>query len=311
MTVRVALILTGKLEMLGLAKGLAGLFGEEHEFVSIPRRRDQPDEPFPGFTSAPLPQPGQREPGSALSNLVAAMVDALWTHGYDLAVVLDDVELYNVGNEHIVVDEFRGAVARHLDRVVQRDAQLGRELGDRLRASGSFHLVSPMIESWIFADPGGAANAGVPSRHLPPRLVQGQDPESLVTNDPAYTADVGSACTKWMSLPSSYQERQRPEWLKTTHPRERHPKRYLAWLCRDPAARNCSTFSERTACNALIRLSWAQVLQNPRHMTFARALVCDLADGLGCAPADLDLTGDEAPLTSIHTPRSEPVLRNL
>jgi hypothetical protein len=309
--VRVALIPTGKLEMLGLAKGLTSLFGGEHDFVCIPRRRDQPDEPFPGFTSARLPVPSQREKRSPLSNLVAVMVDSLWSDGYDLAVVLDDLELCNVGNEQVVVGEFRDAVARHLHRVAERDTQLLRELGDRLRACASFHLVSPMIESWIFADPAGAANAGAPSEHLPPRLLQGRDPECFATDDPGYISDVGSACAKWMSLPTGYQERQRPEWLKATHPREIHPKRYLAWLCRDPNARNCSSFDERTAANALLHLSWARVLQDPRHMRFARSLICDLADGLRCSPDGLDLAGEQAPLTSIHTTRGARVLRNL
>lgn len=144
---RVALILTGKLEMLGLEKGLESLFGPEHEFVRIPRRRDQPDEPFPGFTSVKLPVPSQRERRSALSNLVSAMVDALWSGGCDLAVVLDDVELCNIDNEDVVVKEFHDAIVRHLAGVEQRDASLARELADRLRTCGSFHLVRPMIES--------------------------------------------------------------------------------------------------------------------------------------------------------------------
>jgi hypothetical protein len=309
--VRIALIPTGKLEMLGLAKGLASLFGQAHEFVCLPRTRDRPEEPFNGFTSARLPVASQRERRSSLSNLVAAMVDALWSDRYDLAVVLDDLELCNVGNEAVVIGEFHDAVARHLERVAERDPRLAGELGDRLRACGSFHLVSPMIESWIFADPAGAANAGVPLAHLPPRLRRGCDPECFDTDDLDYSADVGSACAVWLALRSPYQERQRPEWLRPTYPRESHPKRYLAWLCRDPEARNCSSFEERRAADALARLSWAQVLQDPRHMRLARSLICDLADGLGCAPAGVDLTSPQALLTSIDTRRVDPVLRNL
>lgn len=307
---RVALIPTGKLEMLGLATGLQSLFGVEHDFTCIPRRRDQPHEPFPGFTSAPLPQTGQREPRSALSNLVAAMVDALWSDGYDLAVVLDDLELFNIDNETVVIEELRAAVVRHLGWVGQRNGRLARELGDRLRACGSFHLVKPMIESWILADPAGASNAGVPAGRSA-CLRQGRDLESFETDDPDYLVDTGSACTAWMGLPPRYQERQRPEWLKTTHPRAHHPKRYLAWLCRDPGARNCSSLNERTAAQALIRLSWARVLQDPRCMRFARAFICDLADGLGCPPPGLDLSGEQATLTSIQTKRAASVLRNL
>lgn len=147
--------------------------------------------------------------------------------------------------------------------------------------------------------------------HLPPRLQQGCDPECFAADDPDYLADDGSTCTKWKGLPALYQKRQRPEWLKSTYPRQSHPKRYLAWLCRDPGARNCSSFNERTAAEALVRLSWAQALRVSRHMTFARSFICDLSDGLSCAPAGIDLSGIQAPLTSIHTPHPKRVLRNL
>lgn len=46
-------------------------------------------------------------------------------------------------------------------------------------------------------------------------------------------------------------------------------------------------------------------------MRFARSLICDLADGLRCSPDGLDLTGEQAPLTSILTTRTTRVLRNL
>ena len=114
-----------------------------------------------------------------------------------------------------------------------------------------------------------------------------------------------------MGLAPRYQKLQQPEWLKPTYPRECHPKRYLAWLCRDPGVRNCSSFEERTAARALTRLAWARVLQHPHHMRFARSLIFDLAEGLRCAPACLDLTGEQAPFTSIQTKRTSPVLRNL
>jgi hypothetical protein len=308
--VRVALILTGKLEMLGLADGLGRLFGEEHQFVPIPRTRDRPDLPFNGFTSARLPVPSQHERDSALSTLVDAMVDALWSGGYDLAIVLDDVELCNVGNEHIIIGEFHDAVVRRLERVAH-DGKLARALGDRLRECASFHLVRPMIESWIFADPMGAANAGAAAGRLPPRLQQGCDPESFLADDSDYLADDGSACTTWRGLPARYQERQRPEWLKPTYARASHPKRYLAWLCRDPAARNCSSLSEEQASQALVRLSWTHVLEAPHQMKLARALIGDLADGLRCSPEGLDLSGEQASLTSIHTRPGKRVLRNL
>jgi hypothetical protein len=308
--VRVALIPTGKLEMLGLAAALQRLFGDAHEFECVPRRHDEPTTPFHSFTSARLPVASHHDRRSPLAQLVGAMVDAVWDQKFDLAVVLDDLELYNVGNEATVIAEFRAAVQRHVDRVATRTALDARKLRDRLRACASFHLVVPMIESWLFADPQGPTRAGVPSTHLPPRLRPG-DPEQFATDDPEYAADDGAHCTAWNDLPPSYRERNRPEWLKPTHPRTSHPKHYMAWLCRTPGERCCSNYAESTAAVALEQLAWADVLRAQDRMQFARALVCDLADGLALDPPGVALTGQQALHTSIQTPRGAHVLRNL
>ena len=308
---RVALIPTGKLELLGLAAALRRLFGDQHEFFCVPRYQDTREVPFHSFTSARLPVASHHDPRSPLAQLVGAMVDAVWTHQADLAVVLDDLELYNVGNEPTVISEFRAAVLRHLDRVSSRTALDARQLRDRLRACASFHLIVPMIESWLFADPTGPARAGVPLAHLPPRLRPGSDPERFATDDPDYASDDGSQCSAWQSLPPAYKDRNRPEWLRPTHPRTQHPKRYMAWLCRAPDERSCSRYAESTAAAALGQLDWTAVMAAADCMQFARALLCDLALGLAHDPPGIDLSGQQAQLTSVHTPRSDRVLRNL
>lgn len=310
---RVALVVTGKLEMLGMPGALRGAFGDEHEFAVIRRVRDEPSTPFAGFTSAKLPIADLADPDSSLSQLVGAMVDAICEERFDLVVVLDDVELYNQANERIVVGEFQAAVLRHLERLRLRDPRAADELRDLLRKRASFHLVAPMIESWIFADPAAPGLAGAPPPHLPPRLCSGRDPEDFETDDPAYIADTGAECSKWLTLQPLYRAKQRPEWLKPSHPhpRERHPKRYMAWLCRAPSERCCSSYSEATAAKALARLAWPDVLRSAGHMQFARSLISDLADGLATDPVDFAITGVDAPLTSIHTSRPKPVLRNV
>ena len=77
---RVALIPTGKLELLGLAAALRRLFGDQHEFFCVPRYQDTREVPFHSFTSARLPVASHHDPRSPLAQLVGAMVDATAKH---------------------------------------------------------------------------------------------------------------------------------------------------------------------------------------------------------------------------------------
>lgn len=312
---RVALIPTGKLELLGLAEALRRAF-PAHEFHCVPFSGN---DPFRSFTSAPLPLPSLHQVDSSLSELIGGIVDQLYpTPTSDLVVVLDDLEICNQGNETTVVEEFRQAVTRHLQRVQIRAPMAVMDIQKRLRESASFHLAAPMIESWLFADPDGPAKALAPATHLPPKLRHGHDPEDFETTDPNYSADTGQCCTTRNALPLHAQESTLPEWLKrsASHAkvkirRETHPKRYMAWLCRSPTERNCSTYSVRTGAEALKQLAWDKVMETPGHMRFLRSLLFDLANALGCAPTAFSLNGDQADLTSLRTPRSLPVLRNI
>lgn len=308
---RVALILTGKLEMLGLKTALERLFGREHDFVPLSRVRDEPTTPFHSFTSARQPVASNAEADSPLGRLVGAMIDAASSHDFDLSLVLDDLELCNSGNEAVVIAEFRAGVVRQLRRVAAQDAGAARALQDRLRTRASFHLVVPMIESWLFADPAGPRNAGVPEQRLPPPSLAGGDPEAFEVDDPSYMSDDGAHCTAWHALPQRYRQRRCPDWLGAVHPRERHPKRYFSWLCRSPAERYCSTYKEHTAATALANISWAEALSSPDRMLFMRAFLWDLADGLGCPPTGISLAGMQAAATSVQTRPAEAVLRNL
>lgn len=312
---RVALLPTGKLELLGLAQALGRAF-PEHEFHCVALSGN---DPFRSFTSATLPLSSLHERDSSLSELVGGVVDQLYPRQTsDLVVVLDDLELRNRGNEAIVVDELRQAVTRHLARVQSRAPHAVRDIQQLLRQSASFHLAAPMVESWLFADPDGPARAHAPAAHLPPKLRHGLDPERFETDDPDYSADTGQCCTARNALPLHAQKAALPEWLKTDAPRARiqvlreaHPKRYMAWLCRSPAKRNCSTYSDRAGAESLKQIAWDRVLAIPGHMRFLRALLFDLADALDSTPAGFSLDGDQSELTSLRTPRSLRVLRNV
>ena len=312
---RVALIPTGKLELLGLSQALVRAF-PDHEFFCVPLSGN---DPFRSFTSATLPLPSLHEQDSSLSELIGGIVDQLYPRSRcDLVVVLDDLELRNRGHDAIVIDEFRQAVARHLTRVQARAPAAVRDIQQLLRQSASFHLAAPMVESWLFADPDGPARAGAPAAHLPPRLIHARDPEDFATDDTEYSADTGQCCTVRNALPPHAQKAALPEWLKVDSPRERvkvlrevHPKRYMAWLCRSPTERNCSTYSDRAGAESLKHIAWGRTLETPGHMRFLRALLFDLADALNSAPVGFSLTGEQADLTSVNTPRSPRVLRNL
>lgn len=308
---RVALIPTGDLELGGLALALGRAF-PDHDFHTVAFSVDPPlPRPFRSFTSARLPLASLREPDSSLSELVGAVVDQLYPEpSCDFVVVLDDLELFNTDNVDVVVDEFRGAVARHLQRIQARDPAAVTAVRGLLRTSASFHLAVPMIESWLFADPQGPSRAEAPPERLPPRLLAGRDPERFMTDDLDYSRDEGHLCTQWRALPAYAQTKSTPEWLKPTHPREEHPKRYMAWLCRAPNNRRCSTYCDEHGARALAELQWSAALSNPDHMCFLRSLVVDLADALACRPS-LWHAGCVAPSTSIHHIQGDPILRNI
>ena len=307
---RIALIPTGDLELRALAPALRRAF-PRHEFTCIPLLSKPTPRPFRSFTSAKLPIASLHEPDSSLSELVGAIVDQLHPKPTcDLVFVLEDLELFNNDNEATVIAELRGAITRHLDRLQNKAPGAVRDVRHLLRTSASFHLAVPMIESWLFADPQGPTHAGAPAHHLPPKLQAGCDPERFQSDDLAYSQDTGDACLRWRELPAHAQPRARPEWLKPTHKRESHPKRYMAWLCRDPAQRNCSTYHEDEGANALKQVAWAAALREPTHMTFLRSFIFDLADALACEPS-FPLVGQQAPLTSIQHRPQDRLLRNL
>ncbi len=115
--------------------------------------------------------------------------------------------------------------------------------------------------------------------------------------------------TAWHALPPWRAKSSMPEWIREQ--RELHPKAFMAWLCRDPSAKKCSRYREtHEGKDALERLKWRAALRSPTHCTFLRALVEDLADGLGETLA-LPAGGHVAPLTSHREPRKFPMLRNI
>jgi len=110
---RIALITTGKTELLGLPLALTNLF-PDHEFLGI---EDVPGRPFRSFTSGRLPPPPEGRPDVVdhLISRAAALVDPDLVTEFDGVIVVDDLELVNRDQTNVVVDVFRAAALRHLD----------------------------------------------------------------------------------------------------------------------------------------------------------------------------------------------------
>jgi len=80
---------------------------------------------------------------------------------------------------------------------------------------------------------------------------------------------------------------------------------------RDPSEKKCSRYREtHEGKQALELLDWMAALRSPAHCTFLRALVEDLAHGLGEMLA-LPAGGRASPLTSHRERREAPALRNI
>lgn len=303
---RVSLITTGQMELLGLPAMLTALFPGQ-QFFAEPY---SPKKPHHGFTSSTVrPLQPNDPPGNAAKLLTAALGTLVpETQGSpadaDLAVILEDVELCNKGNEAVVTEHMRESARRWLASRSGADrARLGALMKDKV----SFHLAAPMPESWFFGDLAALATE-VPAAHLPPRLMDGRDLEDFLTDDAAYDADVaasGAAGVAGGSRPN----RRRP-WA-CTRPKE-HPKAYLAWLLRDTSLADGSSYKEsQEGVRLLSRLDWGAVLSNLSWFGYARALIRDLESALGVSARGVPAEGVEAPLTSVRARPDAHVLRNL
>lgn len=311
---RVGVLPTGRMELAGLPGALKTLF-PAHEFVSIHERLDADRKPVPfdSFTSSGKPLV-RGAPNGNVDKIVEQMAAELEPgrdkRPWDLLVVLDDLELPNKPTPEVVVQVFRDATVRHMEQL-RRQGKPGRaeKVQEALLRRASFHLAAPMIEAWLFADPSGPRNAKVPPERLPPSWDDARDPEDFLTQDADFLADDCAACVAWHALPAAKAKRFKPEWARAQ--RELHPKAFLAWLCRDAAEKKCSGYRETDGgATALQLLDWKAALRAPEHCAFLRALVEDLADGLGETLA-LPANGSVAPLTSHRERRDSPLLRNI
>lgn len=270
--------------------------------------------PLDGITSVALTQNSVSNPPEAATTLVGrAVQEAIGDRRKtpaDLVIILDDLELANAHQPSVVLDVVRSAAEVHVQGLgnPNHQAKARGALKDKI----SFHLVVPMVEAWFFGDPAALARAGVlanPAPQIPP----GTDLEAFRTNDEAYGAASAEDCPGWAAQRKSQRKNLRPKWLGASD-RTRHPKGYLQWPTRDPGAKGCTRYSEtKSGFPALAGLDRSAVFTGrPQgHLSYLRALIEDLEDGLGTNAAGHPFTPTAAPLTSRHNLPSTPILRNL
>jgi hypothetical protein len=249
--VRVDLIVTGKLEAKALGPALQRWVGRAGMAISI------------GETVQVRSMTNQRVAGGGLwskgllgkaDEALRAMLALLEAHDApELVLLVDDLEVANAGNVDMVREVLRAEVAR-------------RDLSDAeavmLRSRASVHFAVPMIEAWFFPDRQALGAAG--SQHGHGAWDPTSDAEAFVVDDRSYLA--------WHVGIRDYA--RAPAGLV-----ERHPKRYLDYLCRPRRYREIENARWRGASGqaALAGIDWNVVPQGEPQMAHLRGLLDDLA----------------------------------
>jgi hypothetical protein len=258
---RIKLIVTGDLERQALHESLRRLFPSQRNGDDVlweqPRRLDCAT----SYRLSPSGRPSSPMQALARAMLAEARVGKTGEPA-DLVVVIDDVELGNLGQEDVVAKHFRAAVDKVL---ASSDAETQARDRALLRDKCSFHLLCPMVESYFFGDADALAVAGVPAEHTP-RLAHA-DVEQFQTNDPAW-------------LPICLQENNKRKLTTPWWSHERHPKHYLEHLVGrggDGMMYMATTHGTR----ALMGLRWREVPKCQTHTPIIRSLFKDIAEWFG------------------------------
>lgn len=254
----IKLIVTGDMEKLALHKSLCKLFpsNKDDETVTWETQKIQ------SATSHRLIE--GREPSQPMVALAKAMfAEAVFGKTgtpADLVLVIDDTELGNLDREHIVTTHFRSAIESTVGVYNMATQNRYRKI---LKTKCSFHLLKPMVESYLFGDDQALQTAGISQTTLP-QLVHPSDTEAFETND-----------SSW--LPICHKENTTRQVLHPWWRHERHPKHYLNHLGKRGRP-NYEYEETHHGRNALIALDWEQVPKQASDAPILRALFEDLAD---------------------------------
>lgn len=259
----IKLIVTGDMEKAALHKSLQRFFPNQLHGTEViwdtPRKEE-------GTTSYQLKSltPGG-SPSNPMKELAKAMLaEALYgkkSTPADLVIVIDDVELGNLGQEQLIATHFRTAVEEIINIKANGSKSEESRLRHVARTKCSFHLLKPMVEAYLFGDSNALGLAGIPSG-INPCLVHPTDVEEFETND---------CNSKWLSLCNSEDKKQqannKPWWSNKLH-----PKNYLEYMIKEPYKETIQ------GKDALIQLNWCLVSKYPNDIPIFRSLFEDISN---------------------------------
>lgn len=277
----IKLIVTGDSEKKSLHKSLQNCFPTQTVNGDLvvwdePRRVD-------GVTSRQL------TPGVAPSTSMTKMVDAMFSEVLagkkpngnppDFVIVIDDVELGNVGQEDVVVNSFLTAVNAKLAQLQgQHSAAKFNSIQTRVRDCCSFHLLCPMVEAYFFANPNTLISGGV---------VAGVSPTLAHTTDVEKFDASPDLHLDWQAICKSKNAEQivRSPWWRT----ERHPKHYLTHLL---SVSKAPAYHETTLGASMIEATdWPTVAKSPTDSPIISALLEDIWAWYGMPPPTCQCVG--------------------
>jgi hypothetical protein len=254
-----------------------------------------------GFTGVRMPPPTSKVEAKIddlISRLAATAHPGRDGKPPDLVIAVEDIELENRDQPEMIARAVHDAVGRHLASLDhKRGAQHRQKVAEALLWRASFHLMSPMPESYFFADEAALTRAG--ARH-PAKLSADRDWEDFLTADPHYMGVFGDC------LENPRKPKKCP-WEKPD--RDHHPKHYIRYLSRIDAHPTCTDYQETSGgAEALGMLDWCKVFRDERVAPFARALFEDIANALSLAHP---FPGVSSRINSALSLRAGAVLRNL
>lgn len=299
----IKLIVTGDSEKASLHQSLKNCFpthtvNGDLVIWDVPRKIN-------GATSHRLAQ------GVAPSTPMKVMVDAMFSEILagkkpngsppDFVIVIDDVELGNVGQEHVVVESFLTAVNAKLAQLqgLHSAAQFN-SIQNRIRTCCSFHLLCPMVEAYFFAN-SNTLNVGGVAAGIKPMLVHPTDVEQFDAS-PDPHSEWRAAC-----ISKNAEQKERTPWWKT----ERHPKHYLTHLL---SVSKAPAYHETTLGASMIEaIYWPTVATTPTDSPIISALLEDIWDWYGHHPPAGQCVGTSSNVMYrvAATPLRQRILRNL
>lgn len=257
---RIKLVVTGDMEHRSLATSLQAQFpthrGDDEVTWDRPRKLNCTTSHQLARNATSVSQPML----SLARAMLAEVIDGKQGEPADLVIVIDDVELANIGQEDVIAQHFRLAVDAELENKTSSASTLER-YKRIVRERCSFHLLRPMAEAYFFGDENALRHLGVTT---PPLLRHETDVEDFEAVDSVW-------------LPECHvQNRTHASGGRAWWRHELHPKHYIGHLL----TRSSTVAYEETiqGAYALQTLNWKNVPKVATDTVFIRALFEDLAD---------------------------------